>query len=74
MSQLQAVLFNRYDWTISKIRKFLERNKMTPIKPIHTTVNYYRVRLIEPKKRSHEFRLITLQMKPEVKAVVMWRK
>ena len=73
MSQLQAVIFNRYDWTIPQIRKFLERNKMTPIKPIHTTTNYYRVRLIEPKK-SNNFRLITLQLKPEVKAVVMWRK
>ena len=72
MSQLQAIIFKKDDWNIRNIHKFLERNMLYPIKPIHTTRNFYRVRLQFPNKK-YKYRMITIQVYPEIKGVVMWK-
>ena len=72
MSKLQALIFKKDDWNIRNIHKFLKRNILIPIKAIHTTRNFYRVRLQVPKK-SYKYRMITIQVYPEIKGVVFWK-
>ena len=50
MSKLQNLMFYKADWNIRNIHKFLEKHMIVPIKPIHTTANYYRIRIQIPKK------------------------
>ena len=50
MSEVQAVLFNKHLITKKKAREWLKRNKMQPIKKVHTTKNLYRYRINPPKK------------------------
>jgi len=70
MSKLQNLMFYKAYWNIRNIHKFLEKHMIVPIKPIHTTANYYRVRIQIPKK-SYTYRTITIQKYPLLKAVVM---
>ena len=70
MSKLQALIFKTDDWNIRNIHTFLERNILYPIKPIHTTINFYRDRLQNPNKKD---RTITIQAYPEIKVVIYWK-
>ena len=52
-SEIQAVLFSKdskYEWNTPKIKEFLDKNKLTQIKPTHETTNYYRCRINPPEK------------------------
>lgn len=50
MSQIQAVLFDKYQYTTSQARSKLKQMGLQAIKPVHTTVNYHRYRIREPSE------------------------
>ena len=50
MSKIQAILFDKHHWTFNKIAEFLVEHDFNPIKKMHITDNYYRIRLRKPNK------------------------
>lgn len=50
MSKIQAILFDRDKYSKTDIFRFLKKHEFYPIKGIHTTNNYYRLRLKNPRK------------------------
>ena len=63
---IQALLFNRDDWTPDKARRYMKRNKYEPIKRVHKTDKYLRYRLKHPKKTEYR----TIKMPENVLAVI----
>ena len=49
-TEVQAILFNKKYYNLDKVNKWLVKHEYKPIKKIHTTDNYHRVRLRQPKK------------------------
>ena len=47
---IQAINFPKKKFTTEKARTWLKKNKHKPIKRVHETPNYYRYRLMNPKK------------------------
>ena len=72
VSHIQAIIFNKLDFTKKKADKWLKRNSFVRIKPFHETIHYYRARLIEPNEKKYEYRII--QLKPNIKAVIGFSK
>ena len=56
MTGIQALLFDRNYFTKQEVRRFIEKNNLHPVKQIHTTDTYYRVRLISPDYKHHYYR------------------
>lgn len=56
MSEIQSVIFNKHIWTKKEAIKFLKKNNLKNIKPVHETVNFYRYRIRKPEKFKY-FRL-----------------
>jgi hypothetical protein len=52
MSEVQAVLFRKDFFTPKSAHEWLEKHKMTLLKPFHETSNFYRGRINEPSKYS----------------------
>lgn len=51
MSKIQAILFDRNYWNLKEISSFLVKHNLYPIKKVHLTKQYYRVRLRKPNKQ-----------------------
>src|SRR5689334_12709585 len=68
MSKIQSVLFNRQHNTPSMAAKWLKKEHLNPIKPFHSTDQYIRARINEPKG---PMRTVTLDKRNHVKAVVI---
>jgi hypothetical protein len=66
-SKIQAIIFNREYFTRKSANAWLKTHKYNPIKPLHTTTNYYRARLIDPSK-FNDFRI--LKFSDRIKAVL----
>ena len=47
---VQAVIFEKKHWNTTDARNWLKKKKYTPIKRVHITKNYYRYRILNPKK------------------------
>lgn len=63
MSEIQAVIFNRKDWTDEQARKWLISHGLLPIKQVHKTPNYYRYRIKEPIHKFYTTKAIKNNMK-----------
>lgn len=63
---VQALLFDRKRFNLTRVRSWLSKHGYSPLK-FHITINYIRARLEEPSKR-HHYRII--EFKPGVKAVI----
>lgn len=50
MSKVQSILFDKNYWNIRNIVDFLYDHDFEPIKGMHITNNYYRVRIKHPLK------------------------
>lgn len=46
---LQSVLFDKEIYTTGQAREWLEKHNIVPIKRVHTTENFYRYRIRNPK-------------------------
>ena len=57
---IQSLLFNRDHYTLAEVRRFLDRNQIYPIKPIHATNRYYRCRLLNPNYKRYYYRIGTI--------------
>ena len=57
MSIIQAYLFSKDVYTKRDVKHFLERNNIIPIKHMHITKNYYRIRVLTPNYRKYEYRI-----------------
>ena len=57
---IQAIIFKRSKYKgTAKCEAWLERHGFKPIKPVHTTKNFYCYRINDPTKY-HEFRLLSV--------------
>lgn len=50
MITVQSILFDKNYWNIRKIADFLYQYNFNPIKKIHVTEKYFRVRIKKPLK------------------------
>jgi len=50
---IQAILFNKKNWTLDKVNNYLKEKNIIPIKAIHETENFYRARLEKPNFRQY---------------------
>lgn len=66
-SQVQAILFDRKYYSLNTIAKFLLKHHYQPIKELHFTKNYYRVRL---KKPNHNKKYRTKKVKEGLKFII----
>ena len=73
MSSIQSYLFYRNDWSKLQIRKFLERNNILGMGYLDIKPNYYRYRMYNPIK-NRQYRIITINTQPLLKAVIMYPK
>ena len=71
MSQIQAIIFNKKENTKRDVKKWIRKHKITPLKEIHKTENYYRVRIKDPKEFKH---FITKNIEKGIKAVIGIKK
>jgi len=56
----QAYIFDKNIFTIRQVNHFLQRNNIEKLKPIHTTRQYYRIRVTEPDYKHYFYKTITL--------------
>lgn len=56
---MQSIIFNKKLWTLTESKRFLNRHHLEPIKPVHTTENFYRFGLQNPypHKRYYTIRI-----------------
>lgn len=52
---MQALLFKKEHFTKRQVQQFLRRHNIVPLKAIHTTNKYYRVRLLQPIYDNHHY-------------------
>jgi hypothetical protein len=52
MTEIQAVIFKKNNYTPTKARSWLDKNKIPRKKKVHKTKNYLRYRVEDPKKYS----------------------
>jgi len=58
---IQAIIFQRDKYTSQDARKWLKKHDFTPIKRVHTTINFHRYRIREPEDfQEKTFRLIPI--------------
>lgn len=57
MSRIQAILFNKYTYTINEAENFIKKYNLKPIKRVHETKKFYRYRLIKPDGKIYNYRL-----------------
>lgn len=50
---VQAVIFNKKDYTPTQCNKWLRIHRLRPIKAMHETENYYRYRISEPNPKAN---------------------
>ncbi len=50
MSEIQAILFNKFNYSADMARSWLNNHNYNPIKRVHVTHNYLRYRINEPEK------------------------
>ena len=68
--KIQALLFNKNDFTKNDAIHWLERHNIMYLK-IHTTNVYHRARLIQPKYGiNYKYRTITFSDFPNIKAIL----
>lgn len=72
MSNLQAIIFKKNDYTKRQAEMYLRRHKYKPIKAVHETLNYYRYRLKQPDENNYNYRL--MKFAPGIKAVIEYAK
>ena len=53
---IQALLFRKDHYSKRQVHQFLRRNNIIPLKGIHSTNTYHRVRLITPDYYRHYYR------------------
>lgn len=51
--RVQAITFENKYWTIPQVNQWIYDRGYKPLKAIHTTENWHRVRLIEPSQFSN---------------------
>jgi hypothetical protein len=56
----QAYIFDKTMFTIRQVNQFLQRNNIEKLKPIHTTMRYYRVRVAQPDYKHYFYKTITI--------------
>ena len=54
-SAIQALMFDKNYYNKRQVQQFLKRNNITPLKAIHTTNKYHRVRLLQPIYDNHHY-------------------
>lgn len=59
MSSVQSVTFSRDAWTPVSALRWLAKHGYEPTKMVHTTANYYRYRIREPRE-FRSFRVLKL--------------
>jgi len=59
MSNVQAVLFNKHQWTATEARRCLKAHDYKPIKHVDITLNLLRYRIKQPSSKER-YRLQTL--------------
>jgi hypothetical protein len=50
MIEIQAVLFDKNEYTSKDALQWLKKHELSPIKRVHVTKNYLRYRINEPTK------------------------
>ncbi len=66
MSEIQSIIFEKDMFTTKKANRWLKKNKISPIKKVHETKNYYRYRITEPDFDYY----ITKQLSDGIKLVI----
>jgi hypothetical protein len=56
MSEIQAILFDKNNWTTTSSKAWINSHGYKPIKEVHITNNNYRYRLRNPKE-CHRMRI-----------------
>ena len=59
-NHVQAYIFDKNVFTKRQVDQFLSRNNIQKLKPIHTTMRYYRVRVEQPDYKKFFYRTITI--------------
>jgi hypothetical protein len=67
MSKVQAILFDKDYWNVKLIVDFLHEHKFKPIKKMHITDQYYRIRIRNPLKTK---RYRTKEIMPGLKFII----
>ena len=67
MSKIQAILFDRQYYNFKDIVSFLAQHNLHPIKKVHLTKQYYRVRLRRP---NHQKQYRTKNIKKGLKFII----
>lgn len=67
-TQIQSVIFNKKYYTKEKAEKFLIKNMLHPIKPVHETENFLRYRQAKPNIKKKYY---TVKIKNGVKFIMM---
>ena len=52
-SKLQAIIFNKNNWTVIEAKNYIKLNNFKPLKNPHITNNFIRFRLVDPKEFKH---------------------
>ena len=71
-SGLQAILFDRNYFNVKMVNEFMERNKLTKIKPYHLTKKYIRARLLTPNYKKYYYRIGTIA--PHIDVIYEFKK
>ena len=56
----QAVIFDKDIWDTSRAKRWLNKNKLYPIKRVHETMHFYRYRIREPDYDHLEYKTTNL--------------
>lgn len=68
-SKIQSVLFPIKKYSIEDARKWLNKEKLKPIKRVHKTDNFYRYRIENPK----DFQKFTIKtLNNEIELIIGW--
>ena len=72
-SKIQSVLFKKSNWNTTKARNWLKKNKIKPMKRVHTTLNYYRYRILKPNDKRFYYRISNIKNK-NIKLTIQYDK
>ena len=64
----QSVIFDKEIWDTTRARRWLNKNKLYPLKRVHETTRYYRYRIRNPDYEKYEYRIKVLSN--GIKAVI----
>jgi len=68
-SHVQAILFHKPFYTENRANSWLIQHKFRKIKPLHSTENYFRARIVKPSKN---FMYRTKKIAPNIKMVLAY--